>query len=232
MRINACVILYPSLSRTRIRAIALAHDIKKNDVIILVFRAVGRPHCSSGSRRVGGNRTKPQPPLDVASLDRSVQGFLSHCVTPSTRLVYASAERWYRTFCSSLPLSPAFPVSEQTLERYVGFLAQRKLKHRTIQSYLSGLQFTQIQLGLGDPFQGKAMPLLEYVLTGIKQRQAKGGTPTKPCLLITPDILKCLRRVWCCPNASHDDHKMLWRPHVTFFIIIPACRRINSAISS
>ena len=119
-------------------------------------------------------------------------------------------------FCSSVSGAQAFPVTEQTLSRFAAFLGQQNIKHRTIKSYLSGIRFTQIQLGLGDPFKDKSMPLLEYVLTGIKRKQAKVGTPPKPRLPITPDILQRLRSVWRRPSAN-PDHIMLWAAACTGF---------------
>jgi len=51
-------------------------------------------------------------------------------------------------------------------------------------------------LQLGNPFQ-VGMPVLEYVLRGIKMDQAKHHpSKTKQCLPITPVILWRLREVW------------------------------------
>lgn len=82
-------------------------------------------------------------------------------------------------------------------------------KHRTIKAYLSALRFGQIHLGLGDPFQQKPMPFLEYVLTGIKRSQAKSVTPPKPRLPVTPELLVLLREQWVSNPLSCDGH-MLW----------------------
>ncbi len=48
------------------------------------------------------------------------------------------------------------------------------------------------------------MPLLDYVLTGIKLAQAKALPPPKPRLPITPTILASLRGQWIMANPSHD----------------------------
>ena len=82
-------------------------------------------------------------------------------------------------------------------------------RHRSMKCYLSGIRFAQINLGLGDPFRNKAMPRLEYILTGIKQVQARAGTPPKPRLPITPALLECLRVVWL-SSPANPDHIMLW----------------------
>ena len=64
------------------------------------------------------------------------------------------------------------PVTEAVLCNFVSYLADERLKHRTIRTYLSGLRYYQIKEGLGDPFQG-LMPRLEYVLRGVKSVQAQ-----------------------------------------------------------
>ena len=105
--------------------------------------------------------------MDITSVDRAVQRYLEKCVAPSTRASYASAHRRYISFCANLPGSQPFPLTEGTLTRFAAFLGLQNLKHRTIKGYLSGLRFAQIHQGLGNPFHGQPMPLLEYVLTGL-----------------------------------------------------------------
>ncbi len=53
------------------------------------------------------------------------------------------------------------------------------------------------------------MPRLDYVLTGIKQVQAKSGSPPKPCLPIMPVLLLRLRAVWL-SSPVLPDQVMLW----------------------
>lgn len=80
---------------------------------------------------------------------------------------------------------------------YVAFLANEGL------NYLSGLHFSQIHLGLGNPFQ-QPLPQLEYVLTGIKQVQSQQEPHTDRRLPITVEVLKGLRCQWIevRPNAD------------------------------
>ncbi len=60
------------------------------------------------------------------------------------------------------------------------------------------------------------MPLLDYVLTGIKLAQAKALPPPKPRVPITPTILASLRGQWITANPSHDG-LMLWAAACTGF---------------
>ena len=109
---------------------------------------------------------------------------------------------------SATVLDP-FPIREDTLCRYVAYLGQDNLKHRTIKAFLSALWFAQIQQGMGDPFQQTPMPLLEYVLLGIKRSQARFPIPPKPRLPITPQILAKLQQWWVLTPPTHDG-LMLW----------------------
>ena len=109
-----------------------------------------------------------------------------------------------------------FPLREDILCRYSAHLGQQALKHRTIKAYLSALRFCQIQQGFGDPFQAQTMPLLEYVLGGIKRAQARAEAPLKPRLSITPAILAHLRQKWTLDPPSHNG-LMLWAAACTGF---------------
>ena len=111
-------------------------------------------------------------------------------------------------FCSRLSVINPFPLTESTLCRFVACLGQEGLKHRTIKSYLSGLRFAQIHQALGNPFL-KDMPLLEYVLSGIKHSEARGTTHSDARLPITIQVLRNLKPVWL-SSSPHPDSIMLW----------------------
>ena len=75
--------------------------------------------------------------------------------------------------------------------------------------YLSGLRFTHIHLGLGNPFYNEAMPQLEYVVTGIKRVQARQAPPPLARLPVTVEILGQLHSVWLTKQANVQGI-MLW----------------------
>ena len=147
--------------------------------------------------------------MDITQLDEAVQFYLGKCVAPSTFASYASAQCRFRSFCQASGIQPPFPVKEETLCHFAAHLGQQHLKHRTIKCYLSGIRFAQIHLSLGDPFRNKAMPRLEYVLSGIKQVQARSAAPPKPRLPITPELLAHIRSVWL-KAPRQPDLIMLW----------------------
>ena len=71
-----------------------------------------------------------------------------------------------------------------------------------------------IKQGFGNPFLSN-MPHLEYVLNGVKCKEAQGGTQPKPRLPITIEILQKLREVWL--SSTHPDSIMLWAAACTGF---------------
>lgn len=109
-----------------------------------------------------------------------------------------------------------YPLQEDTLCRYVTYLAKDGLKHRTIKAYLSGIRCLQIQKSLGNPFIGGSMPRLECVLTGIKRVEARSGDLPRTRLPITMGIMKRLKDVWTA-TPLQPDHIMFWAAACTGF---------------
>ena len=63
------------------------------------------------------------------------------------------------------------------------------------------------------------MPILEYLLRGIKSLQAKQGiTPSNPLLPITPTLLRKLCAVWSL-QPKNPDYIMLWAACPTCFSV-------------
>ena len=158
-------------------------------------------------------------------MDELVRFYLRSALAPSTQRTYGSAQKRYREFCSSTSLA-ALPLTESTLCKYVAHLAREKVKHKSIKTYLSALRNLQITSEMGDPFQ-HSMPLLEQVLNGIKKDQAKSGIlRPRERLPITPDILRCIRRIWEMDNTN-PDVIMLWAACCTCFFGFLRCGEIT-----
>ena len=88
---------------------------------------------------------------------------------------------------------------------FAAHLYTRKLAHRTIKSYLAAVHYDQLCLRLGDP-NIHQMPQLEYVMKGIKRSTAE-STGTR--LLVIPQMLRVMKRVWRGRGNQHDN-KLLW----------------------
>ena len=131
--------------------------------------------------------------------------YLGQSLAPSTRQLYKSGQRRFFQFCQEATLQP-FLLSEQLLSMFVAYLGKEGLSHQTIKSYLSAVRFLSISTGQGDPFCPGAMPVLQYVLRGIK-RMPKSPPQTR--LPVSPVVLRALRMQWEC-HASNCDFVMLW----------------------
>ena len=92
---------------------------------------------------------------------------------------------------------------------YVSYLAEQKLKHRSIKVYLSAVRNLQIASGLPDPFTGAAMPQLVQILNGIKRVEVESGNDKRERLPISPSILIKLNEAWSDSILDHDT-KMIW----------------------
>ena len=165
-------------------------------------------HHSSRDTPRSGERSHNTSSLDVSQLGDLVQYYLQASLAASTKRTYAAGQRRYLSFCSNTKVAP-LPTLEITLCKFVAFLAHENVKHQTIKTYLSAVRNLQITAGHGDPFQ-QSMPLLEYVLRGIKSDQAKKSpSPRRTRLPIMSEIMLKIRSAWE-KDAANRDHVMLW----------------------
>ena len=163
------------------------------------FLPTGCSNAIRGTIVPTGASLRPVPMLDLAQLEAALHHYVDNSVAAATKSSYATAQRRYLAFCAAAGITQPFPPSENVLCRYVTYLGQQNLKHKTIKAYLSGLRFTQIHLGGGDPFQNDAMPQLEYMLKGIKQVQGRQAEPPNQRLPSRPLPLK----LWVRSARSH-----------------------------
>ncbi len=144
--------------------------------------------------------------MDCTELDGTVDFYCKEAIAKSTKKSYASAQKRYMLFCVTHTIT-ALPTTEQSLCRYVAFLAMENLSPATIKCYLSAVRHLQVAKGYGDPHIG-SMARLELVLRGVKRVRGKSGQP-KPRLPITPDLLGKLREAWL-DQPRGKDGSMLW----------------------
>ena len=132
-------------------------------------------------------------------MDHAVSEYFDNSLAPSTRTAYRAAINRYVTFCHRTG-SHIFPLSLSTILRFVAYLASSGVSHGSITSYLSGLRFAQIAVGLPDP-QLFANPQIHYVLRGIH----RSGTPSSVRRLpITPELLHLLFESWSRPSCAYS----------------------------
>ena len=135
--------------------------------------------------------------------------------TGSLQLCGASLPQFLQQIQYPKPIPP-----ESIFCHFVAFLGQEGLKHRTLKVCLSGLRLAQIHQSFGNPFLKDCMPLLNYVLTDIKQAESRVATHTDPRLPITIQVLRSLKLVWLSP-PSHPDSIMLWAASCVGFFGFP-----------
>ena len=186
--------------------------------IILCPQSSGLPSPSSNCIGASGTDPHPIPQMDISHLDGIVQYFIGCSIASSTRAAYKSAQRRYHAFCTLFGVEQPYPLREETMCRFVAFLAGEGLKHRSIKAYLAGVRFANIAQDYGNPFLNGAMPRLEYTLWGIKKHEVlSGAPPPKPRLPITISVLRSLKSVWLAAKPHHPDCVMLWAAACTGF---------------
>ena len=144
----------------------------------------------------------------VPRLDQRSQYYFTQGLAASSVKTYSSGINRYTKFCGSKQFAP-LPASEIKLCAFASGLADEGLKHRTIKTYMAGVRYYHIRSGYADPFQGAAMPRLDYVMKGIKRHQAKEGGGSWTRLPITPSLLRELKGVWSATGSDRDT-KMIW----------------------
>ena len=103
-----------------------------------------------------------------------VSRFHSVALAESTFQSYNSGWHSYQTFCARFTL-PLLPVDEETLQRYVAYMATR-VGYSTIKVYLCGIQYFSLMQGFSTSISG--MNRLYYLLRGI--RRSQGTFFTRP----------------------------------------------------
>ncbi len=126
---------------------------------------------------------------------------------PATQKTYNSAKRQSLQFCIEINVDP-LPLTEPIMCRYVSYLGNQGLAHKSIKAYLSALRHLAISYKLPNP-KISNMAYLHQVFRVIGSEHAKRRPGNRKRLPITPDLLLKLRQVWE-RQACNTDHIMLW----------------------
>lgn len=129
---------------------------------------------------------------------------MSLSVAESTRQTYSSGEKRFLDFCSLYRLCPPLPAKEDTLIRYVSYLA-RSIKHSSIKGYLAAVRHLHIRncfdLNL------KKLLRLQMVCKGIKRAQGSGTRVRLPITIEHLNLFFCLLAI---PRTKNNDSVMIW----------------------
>lgn len=115
----------------------------------------------------------------VAKLAREVTEFRNHSVAASTRKLHETQWRCYKDFCLDLGI-PVFPCDVENVSLYIAFLAPL-MKTTSINSYLQGLVFKYVVLGMTPPKLND--PHIKSTLSGVKNKYATPPDRKDPLFL-------------------------------------------------
>ena len=160
----------------------------------------------------------PNPLLDLL-LDQTLDWLsprwlqlFSGTLPPSTRRSYDSAMRRFSGFCNCYQVPTPFPVTEMLLCSFAAFLAEDGLAPPTIKLYQAAIHNTQLSLGLPDPREQSALPVLMRVLAGI------GRARLQQLRIRLPITAPMLRRIKGeLERTAHPESRVLWAVCCTAF---------------
>ena len=83
-----------------------------------------------------------------------------------------------------------FPITEYLLCCFAAFMAKEGLAPQSIKPYLAAVRNTQLSLGLPDPREQSALPVLKRVQMGISRARLGRQQPSRVRLPITGQVLR------------------------------------------
>ena len=84
---------------------------------------------------------------------------------------YKSGDNRYLSFCVDCNIAP-LPLCELLLCKFFTYLSDQGLRFRSLNAFVSGLQFMQIREGQSNPFQCQHWPHVECITKGMKVKEA------------------------------------------------------------
>ena len=151
--------------------------------------------------------------------------YFTWSLAASTQQTYSSGKNRFIKFCQQAGVAP-LPACENVLCWFCAHLANQNLKYRTIKVYLSAVRHMQIAERGDDPFEGRHMARLNYVLRGIKKRQSTQSQGERERLPITPPLLRRIKVVWE-EDKAQGDKPMLWAACCLCFFCISSSRGVD-----
>ena len=139
-------------------------------------------------------------------MNADIQRYFNLSIAASTRQTYSSGEKRFLAFLSLYRPTTAgsMPVDEDTLIRYVAYLA-KSIKHSSIKSYLAAIRHFHIRHGY--KLDLAKFLRLQMVCRGIKRDQ---GTSIRTRLPITIRHLKLFHCLLAISHTSNPDSIMIW----------------------
>jgi integrase len=128
----------------------------------------------------------PQSWYDDCDLDAGAARLLWYGLSKNSRRTYETARSNYVLFCAHRGLTP-FPATATILCSWVHSLSERRLQHKTIKLYITGLKSRHIDLGIST--EGFRDDRLDRVVRGCKRENPPAPGPRTQRMPITRPIL-------------------------------------------
>jgi hypothetical protein len=123
--------------------------------------------------------------------------------------------RRFTSFCDRYQVQDPFPVTERLLCSFAAFLGDEGLAPQTVKSYLAAIRNTQLSLGLPDPREQSALPVLRRVLAGISRSRIGRSRPARIRLPMTAPLLRDIRSEL--ERSANPERGVLWAVCCTAF---------------
>ena len=142
--------------------------------------------------------------LGVPGMAESVRRYFQAGIATSTQRLYNSGIRRFCSFCERFGISTPFPVTEFP----VAYLADEGLSPQTVKSYVAAVRNAQLSLGLPDPRETSAFPILKRVQAGVSHLRLQQGDSAHVRLPITAELLSRIRVAL--QTSSDPERPLFW----------------------
>ncbi len=129
------------------------------------------------------------PRLDLYTLESDVQRFLEAGIAQSTMKVYRAGWSRYQTFATQFTIDP-IPITLEKVTLFIAHLGSQGLAASTIEAYLAGLRYFQIQ---ANPACMAPSFHTSYINLIIKFKQILHAWPHHSTLLISTSSSRVLK---------------------------------------
>jgi hypothetical protein len=123
--------------------------------------------------------------------------------------------RRFCLFCERFGISTQFPVTEQLLCSFVAYLADEGLSPQTVKWYIAAVRNAQLSLGLPDPRETSAFPILKRVQARVSRLRLQQGDSARVRLPITAELLSRIRVAL--QTSSDPERSLFWEICCTAF---------------
>jgi hypothetical protein len=117
--------------------------------------------------------------------------------------------RLFCSFCERFGISTPFPVTEQLLCSFVPYLADKRALTSDCKIVAAAVRNAQLSLGLPDPRETSAFPILKRVQAGVSHLRLQQGDSARVRLPITAELLSRIRVAL--QTSSDPKRPLFWR---------------------